>query len=203
VTNPPFVSLSGVAIPLGLRNVDTDQIIPARFLRKSRAAGMAAYLFHDLRLDEGGRPRGGFVLDDPKYAGASILVSRENFGSGSSREAAVYALWDRGIRAVVAPSFGDIFFSNALKNGLLPVVLPAPTVERLLASIAAEPLSGLTVDLERQAVVEPSGTCHRFEIDPFQKHLLMTGMTELDYTMALLPQIESFEQGRAAAQPWA
>jgi 3-isopropylmalate/(R)-2-methylmalate dehydratase small subunit len=203
VTNPPFVSLKGVAVPLGLRNVDTDQIIPARFLRKSRAAGMADYLFHDLRLDERGRPRDGFTLTDPRYAGATILVSRENFGSGSSREAAVYALWDHGIRVVIAPSFGDIFYSNALKNGLLPVVLPTPTVEHLLSSIELGQVVGLTVNLERQVVVEPAGTCHPFEIDAFQKHLLMTGMTELDYTMALLPQIEAFEEGRAAAQPWA
>ena len=199
---PPFVTLRSVAVPLDRRNVDTDQIIPARFLRKPRAAGMAPYLFHDLRFDSQGALRTDFILNDAAYEGCCILVALENFGSGSSREAAVYALWDYGIRVVIAPSFGDIFYSNSLKNGLLPIVLPMAKVQALLELLKAHSKASLRVSLDQQTVTDPSGTSHPFEICPFQKVLLTSGQDELGYTVALQPRIEAFEKARASAQPW-
>jgi 3-isopropylmalate/(R)-2-methylmalate dehydratase small subunit len=202
MTKPAFTTLESVAIPLDRRNVDTDQIIPARFLRKPRAAGMAAYLFHDLRFDAEGRTRADFVFNDPCYSQAAILVARENFGSGSSREAAVYALWDGGVRAVIAPSFGDIFQSNALKNGLLPIVLPVDRVEHLLAVLLASRGATLRVDLEAQTVQLSGAPPDHFEICPFQKLLLLSGQDELGYTLALDGEVRAFESDRAARQPW-
>ncbi|MFM8546204.1 MAG: 3-isopropylmalate dehydratase small subunit [Betaproteobacteria bacterium] len=199
---PAFPTLDSVAIPLDRRNVDTDQIIPARFLRKPRAAGMADYLFHDLRRGEDGRLRADFVVNDSRYAGAAVLISRENFGSGSSREAAVYALWDYGFRAVIAPSFGDIFFSNSLKNGLLPVVLDTSSVERLLTGLSSLPGGRVQVDLGDQTVTAPDGARYPFDIDPFQKQLLLSGQDELGYTLALAPKIDLFESTRAGREPW-
>ena len=199
---PAFTRLEALALPLDRRNVDTDQIIPARFLRKPRAAGMAAYLFHDLRFDAEGRARPDFVFNDPAFAGAGIVVARENFGSGSSREAAVYALWDGGIRSVIAPSFGDIFYSNALKNGLLPVVLPADRVEIFLSALSAQPGLRMQIDLGTQTVALAGVATERFEICPFQKHLLMTGQDELGYTLALDEKVRAFETARAQSQPW-
>lgn len=202
MTKPAFNNLHSSAIPLDRRNVDTDQIIPARFLRKPRAAGMAAYLFHDLRLDPDGRARPEFVLNAPIYEGASVLVARENFGSGSSREAAVYALWDGGIRAVIAPSFGDIFYSNSLKNGLLPVVLDSARVDQWLQRLLAEPGLRVRVDLENQTAALGSDATDRFEICPFQKRLLLTGQDELGYTLALDASVKAFESARATTEPW-
>ena len=202
MSKPVFSVVESVAIPLDRRNVDTDQIIPARFLRKPRAAGMGSYLFHDLRLDSDGQPKPGFIFNDPAFQGASILVARENFGSGSSREAAVYALWDGGIRVVIAPSFGDIFYSNSLKNGLLPVVLAADRVERLLGAVQASPASRVRVDLEAQTVSIVGQEPEPFEICPFQKLLLRTGQDELGYTLALEDSVRKFESARAATEPW-
>ena len=202
MSKPAFTTLESIAIALDRRNVDTDQIIPARFLRKPRAAGMAAYLFHDLRFDTDGRPRTDFVMNDPRYAGAAILVARENFGSGSSREAAVYALWDGGVRAVIAPSFGDIFFSNALKNGLLPIVLPADRIESLLAALQSARGTRLRIDLDAQTVTLAGSEADRFEICPFQKLLLRTGQDELGYTLALDSRVRAFESDRSRSQPW-
>ncbi len=202
MTKPAFTALESVAIPLDRRNVDTDQIIPARFLRKPRAAGMGAYLFHDLRFDAKGHVRPDFIFNDPAYAGAAILVSRENFGSGSSREAAVYALWDGGIRTVIAPSFGDIFQSNALKNGLLPIVLGADRIEALLEVLHATKGATLRVDLDAQTVALADARPDHFDICPFQKVLLRTGQDELGYTLALDSKVKAFEADRAARQPW-
>ncbi len=202
MSKPAFTVVESVAIPLDRRNVDTDQIIPARFLRKPRAAGMGTYLFHDLRLDSDGQPRPGFVFNDPACRDASILVARENFGSGSSREAAVYALWDGGIRVVIAPSFGDIFYSNSLKNGLLPVVLPAEKVEHLLGTVQATPAARVRVDLEAQTVTIAGRASEHFGLCPFQKHLLYTGQDELGYTLALEARVRQFESARAEKSPW-
>lgn len=202
MTKPAFSNLHSIAIPLDRRNVDTDQIIPARFLRKPRAAGMAAYLFHDLRLDADGRARPEFVFNALAYEGAAVLVARENFGSGSSREAAVYALWDGGIRVVIAPSFGDIFYSNALKNGLLPVVLDSVRVDQWLQRLLAEPGLRVRVNLEQQTVTLGSDEPDRFEICPFQKLLLLTGQDELGYTLALDAKVKAFESARATTDPW-
>lgn len=203
MSNPTFTVLTSIAAPLDMRNVDTDQIIPARFLRRQRSEGFKDQLFCDLRFNEEGRSRADFVLNNARYRDARILVARENFGSGSSREYAVYALWDYGIRAVIAPSFGDIFFSNAMKNGLLPIMLPHAGVEHLLQRLHRDPTATLTIDLAQQVVVEPTGERHGFEIDAFRKQLLLSGVDELGFTLDFLPQIDAFERQRAAQQPWA
>lgn len=189
----PFTHLEAVAAPLPLSNVDTDQIIPARFLHKPRKDGYEDFLFRDFRFDADDRPRPDFVLNEPATAQARILVTGANFGCGSSREGAVYALWDFGFRAVIAPSFGDIFHGNALKNGLLPVVLPEQVVASLLAKLKAAPGQTLAVDLSAQSVAHPAGDVWRFEIDPFIKQCLLRGIDELDYTLALSDQISTYE----------
>lgn len=199
---PAFRTLSAIGLPLDRRNVDTDQIIPARFLRKPRSAGMADYLFHDLRCDEAAGPRADFILNDPRYAGAAVLVARENFGSGSSREAAVYALWDYGFRVVIAPSFGDIFYSNALKNGLLPIVLNPEAVDGLLTCLTAFPGDRIQIDLQAQTVRAGSDRVEAFAIDPFQKRLLLSGQDELGFTLALAEKVDSFERSRRVSAPW-
>jgi 3-isopropylmalate/(R)-2-methylmalate dehydratase small subunit len=169
-----FTSLESIAVPMPQPNIDTDQIIPARFLQKLRKDGFGQYLFHDLAENP------GFILNQPQYRDAQILVAGPNFGCGSSRENAVWALADHGFRVVIAPSFGDIFFHNSLKNGLLPIVLDIATDQKL------------KVDLESQTVNE-----HHFEIDPFAKHCLLNGIDELDYTLSLMQEITQFEQTKA------
>lgn len=196
----PFTTLTATACPLGLENVDTDQIIAARFMSRSRAQGYGACLLHDLRFGADGAPR-GFVLDDPRYAGAAILVARRNFGTGSSREAAVYALWDFGIRCVIAPSFGDIFAANAVKNGLLPAVLPEAAVEDILARLAAADPPDLAVDLDAQTI-RSGNAHHRFEIDPVRRLQLLNGWDDLDLTMRHEQDIAAFGAKRRAAHPW-
>lgn len=197
----PFTVLTAVAAPWDAANVDTDQIIPARFLKKPRSSGYHNYLFHDLRFDGEGGKRHGFPLDLPGYAGARILVTGPNFGCGSSREGAVYALVDAGIRVVVAASFGDIFFSNALKNGLLPVVLPAGTVDRLRAALEAEPGLELTVDLEAQSL-RGANMVERFAIDPFRRECLLKGIDEIDLTLQYRERIEAFADDVWRVRPW-
>jgi 3-isopropylmalate/(R)-2-methylmalate dehydratase small subunit len=198
----PYTLLDAVAAPMPVPNVDTDQIIPARFLRKPRKDGYGQYLFRDLRFDEGGRERPGFVLNETPYRGARILVADRNFGCGSSREHAVYALWDYGFRAVIAPSFGDIFYNNSLKNGFLPIVLPTEATAALRGQIQQRPGARLTVDLEQQRIIGPNGDTHRFAIDPFRKHCLLEGIDELDFTLARRAEIAAFERRMAETTPW-
>jgi len=177
----PLVPFEAKTAPLAQANVDTDQIIPARFLQKPRRDGCGPYLFHDLR----GNP--AFVLNDPRYSNARVLVAGENFGCGSSRENAVWALYDYGFRAVIAPSFGDIFRNNSLKNGLLPITLAADIVAHLLVSTPE-----VRIDLHSQTVsFEESALT--FEIDPFAKHYLLNGVDELGYTLSRMEEIEAFE----------
>ncbi|NNM73101.1 3-isopropylmalate dehydratase small subunit [Enterovirga aerilata] len=195
----PFRTLSAVAAPLPSANVDTDQIIPARFLWKARRDGFADTLFSDLRS---GRDGGTFVLDRPEFAHARILVAERNFGCGSSREHAVWALWDGGIRAVVAPSFGDIFYNNALKNGLLPVVLPPERVAALLEILSARPGSIVTIDLAAQTVTGPDGHADRFEIDPLRKECLLEGLDDIDLTLRYRDRMEAFEREHDRRHPW-
>jgi 3-isopropylmalate/(R)-2-methylmalate dehydratase small subunit len=195
----PFVRLDAVALPMPVPNVDTDQIIPARFLRKSRKDGFGQYLFHDLRFDDAGREKPDFVLNQAPYRNARVLVADRNFGCGSSREHAVYALWDYGFRAVIAPSFGDIFYGNSFKNGFLPVVLPAG---ELLDQIRTRPGVHIVVDLEQQQVIAPDGRSHRFEIDAFRKNCLLQGVDELGYTLGHRADIDAFESDRIATTPW-
>lgn len=202
MTRRGFKTLRSPVLPLPMKHVDTDQIVPARFLSRSRGEGFADALFADLRRTATGLPRADFAPNDARYEGAQVLVARANFGSGSSREAAVYALWDAGIRAVIAPSFGDIFHTNALKNGLLPVRLPADIVEALLAAAVRTPAATVTVDLEHGRVHDQAGAEHPFAIDAFRRTLLLTGDDELGYTTALSAEIGRFEQQRATTQPW-
>lgn len=193
----PFTTLQAVAVPLDVANVDTDQILPARFLKKPRSAGYGNFLFHDER-----RRSEAYPLDAPAYAGAGILVADRNFGCGSSREGAVYALVDGGIRCVIAPSFGDIFASNAAKNGLLTVTLPEAAVAALRARLAMAPGAALTVDLPAQTVTDPDGAAVSFEIDPFKKRCLVEGLDDVALTLEHAEAIAAFEARVAAEQPW-
>ncbi|HET9923150.1 MAG TPA: 3-isopropylmalate dehydratase small subunit [Methylomirabilota bacterium] len=198
----PFVRLSAVAAPMELPDIDTDRIIPAHFLRRPREAGYGPLLFHDVRFAGDGSERPDFVLNRPAYRDARILVTAENFGCGSSREMAVWALMDYGIRAVIGPSFGDIFFENCFKNGVLAVVLPAGPAAGLRRALAERPGAILTVDLEPQTITAPDSACLRFEVDAFRKHGLLTGQDELALTLEHLPAIEAFEARRRGETPW-
>ena len=189
-----FTVLDGVAVPIARSNVDTDQIVPSRYLQKPRSDDFGAYLFRDLRVRPDGAYVPDFVLNDPAYAQPHIVVAERNFGCGSSREHAVWALHDYGIRAVIAPSFGDIFASNSLKNGLLPIVLPEATVQQIIRALQAVPGTHMRVDLLEQWVVGPDGARHHFEVDPFAKHCLVEGLDELAFTLSQMPQIEAFER---------
>ena len=193
----PFRALDAVALPVARANVDTDQIVPSRYLQRPRADDFGAYLFRDLRYDDTGAERPGFALNRPEYRPARIVVAQRNFGCGSSREHAVWALHDYGIRAAIAPSFGDIFASNAQKNGLLTVVLPDDAVAAMLREIEARPGARVAVDLAAQTVVSPGGTVHRFEIDPYAKHCLLEGLDEIAATLTRLDAIEAYEARRA------
>ena len=196
-----FKTLDAVAAPIARPNVDTDQIVPARYLRKPRNLGFGDYLFRDLRLDKDGRER-DFVLNKPPYRDAKILVAERNFGCGSSREAAVYALWDYGFRAVVAPSFGDIFFGNSFMNGLLLVALPAADVAALIGAIEAKPGAHMQIDLAAQTVTGADGKAYRFDIDAYRKRCLLEGLDELAFTLSQRDAIKAFEARQAATTPW-
>ena len=198
----PFVRLSAVAAPMELPNIDTDRIIPARFLRRPREAGYGPLLFHDVRFAADGSERPDFVLNRPAYRAARILVTAENFGCGSSREMAVWALMDHGIRAVIGPSFGDIFFENCFKNGLLAVVLPPGPAAGLRRAVAERPGATVAVDLEAQTITAPDGAALAFEVDAFRKQGLLTGQDELAMTLEHLPAIEAFEARRLGEMPW-
>jgi len=198
----PFVRLAAVAAPIDLANVDTDRIIPARFLRRPRESGYGPLLFHDVRFAADGSERPEFVLNRPGYRGARILVTAENFGCGSSREMAVWALMDYGVRVVMGPSFGDIFFENCFKNGALAIVLPGDVAAGLRRALAERPGAALTVDLESQTITGPDGGLIRFEVDPFRKRGLLTGQDEVALTLEHLPAIEAFETRHRAEMPW-
>src|SRR5690349_19587120 len=189
----PFTSLRAVALPIAQPNFDTDQILPARFLQKPRALNFGEFLFRDLRYRSDGSENPDFVLNKPAYRPARIVLGETNFGCGSSREHAVWALYDYGIRAVIAPSMGDIFVSNAAKNGLLTIVLPAPAVAAMIDATLATPGLEIAIDLEAQTVEMP-GIQHRFEIDAYRKKCLLSGLDELGYTLTQLDKIESFER---------
>ncbi|MEY8688861.1 MAG: 3-isopropylmalate dehydratase small subunit [Leptothrix sp. (in: b-proteobacteria)] len=197
--------------PLDRANVDTDAIIPKQFLKSIRRSGFGPNLFDAWRyLDEGQpgqdcstRPRNpDFVLNQPRYAQASILLARENFGCGSSREHAPWALEDFGFRAVIAPSFADIFFSNCYKNGLLPIVLPAAAVDALFRAVEASPGYQLSIDLPAQLLRLPDGSTQGFDIDGFRKYCLVEGLDDIGLTLRHAPEIRAFEAARRASQPW-
>lgn len=198
----PLTRVEGHACPLGLANVDTDQLIPARFMKRPRSEGYGGFLLHDLRRDEAGAEKADFPLNREPGRSAAIVVARRNFGSGSSREAAVYALADHGIRVVLAPTFGDIFASNAVKNGLLPAVLDESDVEDLLAALEATPDLRVGVDLEAQAVVWGNRSVG-FQIDPVWREQLLNGWDDIDVTRSFAADIARFETADAARRPWA
>jgi 3-isopropylmalate/(R)-2-methylmalate dehydratase small subunit len=189
----PFVTLEAVALPIAQPNFDTDQIIPARFLSRSRDLGLGECLFRDLRFAADGTERPDFVLNQEPFRAAGIVVGERNFGCGSSRENAVWALHDYGFRATIAPSFGDIFKNNSIKNGMLPVVLPADIVAGLIAQLQADPGARVAIDLPAQTVTLPDGSSHGFDIDPFAKHCLLNGVDELAFTLSQLDEIVAFE----------
>ncbi len=189
-----FETLQGVVLPLDKVNIDTDQILPARYLQKPRANNFGDYLFKDVRHDGNGLLRPEFVLNQAAYIGAQIMLANDNFGCGSSREHAVWAIYDGGFRAVIAPSFGDIFFNNALKNGLLPIRLAKSEVMSLFSLAQQNPVTQVVIDLVAQTVVASPDFCVRFEIDNFSKRFFLEGIDELGYTLSLLPQIEAFER---------
>ena len=198
----PFTTLTGVAAPLPMANVDTDKIIPARFLKSISRTGFGKNLFASLRYREDGTENPDFVLNQPAYRRAEVLIAFENFGCGSSREHAPWALLDFGIRCVIAPDFADIFHNNCFKNGILPVRLPREVCEALMDDARLGGNARLTVDLERQVVVRPSGEEIPFEVDPLRKHLLLNGLDDIGQTMQHAPAIDAYESKRRAAQPW-
>lgn len=195
----PFVTLRSTAVVLPLENVDTDQIIPARFLKTTDRTGLGANLFADWRYDANGAPRPEFVLNRPEAREAKILVAGRNFGCGSSREHAPWALLGYGFRAIVSSEFADIFRNNSLGNGLLPVALPEAIVERIGAMIAATPDAVFTVDLESRTLALPTGERFDFSVDPFARHCMLQGVDQLGYLVNMEPTITAFERSRAGA----
>ncbi|MBF0463027.1 MAG: 3-isopropylmalate dehydratase small subunit [Magnetococcales bacterium] len=208
----PFNELTALVVPIDRANVDTDAIIPKQFLKSIHRTGFGPNLFDEWRyLDRGepgrscvGRPlNDAFALNQPRYRGAAILLARDNFGCGSSREHAPWALLDYGIRVIIAPSFADIFFNNCFKNGILPITLDGALVDRLLQETLATPGYTLTVDLEAEMVTTPDGEGLPFDVDPFRRHCLLHGLDDIGLTLQHLPEIEQYEQQRRQDAPWA
>ena len=196
-----FTLLTATAAPLNVANVDTDMIIPARFLKTIKRTGLGKSLFANIRYNEDGSEKPEFILNQPKYRKAEILVAGDNFGCGSSREHAPWALLDFGIRCVIAPSFADIFFNNCFKNGILPIALPEEVVAKLMDDAALGTNARLTVDLENQMVVRPNGEKIPFEVDPFRKHCLLNGLDDIGLTLEHTAAIDAYEAKMPAWQP--
>ena len=197
-----FTTLTGVAAPLPLVNVDTDMIIPKQYLKTIKRTGLGEGLFDEMRRDADGSENPDFVLNQPAYADAEILVAGDNFGCGSSREHAPWALLDFGIRCVIAPSFADIFYNNCFKNGILPIALPQSEVDLLMADAEKGANARQTVDLEAQTITTSDGQVVSFEIDPFKKRCLLEGLDDIGLTMERAAAIDAFEGKAAAARPW-
>ncbi|HKT54790.1 MAG TPA: 3-isopropylmalate dehydratase small subunit [Caulobacteraceae bacterium] len=197
----PFTSLDGRAAPLPIANLDTDQIIPKQFLKTVEREGLSKGLFYDLRFDQDGAPKPDFVLNQPAFAGTKILIAGENFGCGSSREHAPWALLDFGITCVIAPSFADIFFENCFQNGVLPVALPQEAIHHLMGE-AKGGNHVFSVDLQAQTVTAPSGQVFRFEIDPVRKAKMLKGLDSIGETLQHAGDIGVFEERRKLAEPW-
>jgi 3-isopropylmalate/(R)-2-methylmalate dehydratase small subunit len=197
-----FTELTAIAAPLPLANVDTDKIIPARFLKTIKRSGLGKSLFAGLRYDDEGKEREEFVLNREPFRGAEILIAHENFGCGSSREHAPWALLDFGIRCVIAPSFADIFHGNCFKNGILPIVLPRAVCDQLMEDARLGANARISVDLGRQVVVRPNGEEIPFAIDPFRRHMLLNGLDEIGQTTQRTAAIDSYEAARTNAKPW-
>ncbi|HLU15121.1 MAG TPA: 3-isopropylmalate dehydratase small subunit [Burkholderiaceae bacterium] len=206
-----FTTHEGIVAPLDRANVDTDLIIPKQFLKSIKRTGFGPNLFDELRYLDHGEPgmdnskrplNPDFVLNQPRYQGASILLARENFGCGSSREHAPWALLQFGFRAVIAPSYADIFFNNSFKNGLLPIILPEDEVSRLFDEVEATPGYQLKIDLEQQLITTPGGRTLSFDVDPYRKHCLLNGLDDIGQTLQKADKIREFEAERLARFPW-
>lgn len=206
-----FTRFDALVAPLDRANVDTDAIIPKQFLKSIKRTGFGPNLFDEWRYEDVGQPgmdntqrplKKDFVLNQPRYQGAKLLLARENFGCGSSREHAPWALKDFGFDVIVAPSFADIFFNNSFKNGILPIVLPAETVDALFQAVQAEPGYALTVDLAQQQLVTPKGDTITFEVDAFRKHCLLNGLDDIALTLQHAAEIKAFEADYRARAPW-
>lgn len=197
-----FTTLTGVAAPLPMRNVDTDMIIPKQFLKTIKRTGLGKSLFYEMRFDEAGNEVEDFVLNKPAYRKAQILVTGDNFGCGSSREHAPWALMDFGIRCIIAPDFADIFYNNCFQNGILPIKLPQAQIDKLMDDASRGANATLTVDLEAQEIRGPDGGVIKFDIDPFRKHCLLNGLDNIGLTLEKTSHIEAHEEKMASARPW-
>ena len=197
-----FEEFAGVAAPMPLVNIDTDMIIPKQFLKTIKRSGLGVSLFYEMRYDMDGNEVDGFVLNKPAWRNAEIIVAGENFGCGSSREHAPWALKDFGIRCVVSTSFGDIFYNNCFKNGILPITLDKEQVDRLMEHARNGANAKIVVDLENQQLVAPDGESFRFEIDPFRKKCLLEGLDDIGLTLQKAPLIDEFEARRRLETPW-
>ena len=197
-----FDTLTGVAAPLRMINVDTDIIIPKQFLKTIKRSGLGIHAFHDIRYNEDGSQRDDFVLNKPAYQGAPILLTGENFGCGSSREHAPWAILDMGIRCIIAPSFADIFYNNSFKNGILPIALPQEQVDQLMAEAEANPDAPLEIDLENQTVKRGNVLSFEFEIDPARKHSLLNGLDDIGLTLEKKAHITQFENKDKEKRSW-
>ena len=198
-----FETLTGVAAPMPMVNVDTDMIIPKQFLKTIKRSGLGANLFDEMRFDREGNENPDFVLNNPAYRNAEILVAGDNFGCGSSREHAPWAIKDFGIRCVIAPSFADIFFNNCFKNGILPIPLPQETVDVLMKDAEKGANARMTINLEAQTITTSEGEVISFEVDPFKKKCLMEGLDDIGLTMEHAAKIDAFEANLNASRPWA
>ena len=197
-----FTKLTGVAAPLPRVNVDTDAIIPKQYLKSIKRTGMKAGLFYEWRTNQDGSEKPDFVLNKPAYRNAQILVAGANFGCGSSREHAPWALLDFGIRCVIAPSFGDIFFNNCFKNGMLPIALPQADVDKLMQDAEKGANATISVDLEKQEITRPDGGVIKFDIDPFRKYCLLNGFDDIGLTLRQKAKIDDYEAERRRTMPW-
>lgn len=198
----PFTTLTGLVAPLDRVNVDTDQIIPKQFLKTIHRAGLREGLFFDWRCKQDGTPDPEFFLNQRRYEGATILLTRDNFGCGSSREHAVWSLLDQGFRCIIAPNFADIFYGNCLQNGILPVALTAEEIQTLFTAVHSSAGYRITVDLDAQTVTTPEGTIFRFDIDPFRKDCLLKGLDSIGLTLRYEGHIRAYEQRRKMEAPW-
>ena len=197
-----FISLDGVAAPFPMINCDTDRIIPARFLKTIKRIGLGVNLFNDVRYNQDGSEVADFVLNKPAYREAKLLVAGANFGCGSSREHAPWALSDFGIRCVIAPSFADIFYNNSFKNGMLLIALPQKTIDKMMLDAENGENARLSVDLETQQITRPDGEIIDFEVDAFKKHCLLNGLDDIELTMQKEDKINAFEDSAKVSQPW-
>ena len=197
-----YETVTGIGAPLPQINIDTDKIIPARFLKTIERAGLGRHLFNDMRFDGEGNENPDFVLNQPAWRGSSILVVGDNFGCGSSREHAPWALADYGVRAILGTDFADIFYNNSFKNGLLPIKLPAEDRDKLMEDAQRGENARITVDLENQVITRPDGEEIAFEMDPFRKHCLLNGLDDIGMTMERAESIDSFESTDRIARPW-